>query len=84
MNGYGLYDMSGNVWERVSDWYDNSFYESSPVNNPQGPSAGTVRGKRGGGFYNVSKRDLRTSNRYFVNPSEIHEGLGFRCARTLR
>jgi serine/threonine-protein kinase len=50
-NGYWLYDMAGNVWEWVSDWYGFRYYASSPLENPQGPSGSLQRVLRGGSFY---------------------------------
>jgi len=78
-NGFGLYDMQGNVWELINDWYGNSYYSVSPYDNPKGPDSGFImpdgkpyRGMRGGNWYNglvtngINDGHSRVSNR---NPS---------------
>jgi len=80
-NGYGLHDMSGNVWEWVNDWYGSNYYSTSPSVNPQGPSSGTYRVLRGGsGAYNSN--DCRASRRLSDNPGDSYSAFGFRVART--
>ena len=86
-NGYGLYDTVGNVWEWVNDWYDGSYYSSSPAQDPQGPSSGQYRVLRGGSWEDQAgyPYDLRVANRNGFAYSEAYDVyydyLGFRCAK---
>jgi sulfatase modifying factor 1 len=79
-NGYGLYDMTGNVWEWCWDFYDSSYYASSPLSDPRGSASGAERVLRGGG-YSTFANSSRISRRGLSVP-DYNGLLGFRCARS--
>jgi formylglycine-generating enzyme required for sulfatase activity len=78
-NGFGLYDILGNVSEWVNDWYDQNYYQNSPSQDPQGPASGQLRVLRGGSWYN-SPDVVRVSIRDRGNPAVGSSSVGFRCA----
>ena len=75
---FGIYDLSGNVWEWVGDWYAESFRRDD-VRNPRGPEKGTGKVMRGGGWYDPADR-VTATKRMHADPAQRDLEVGFRCA----
>jgi formylglycine-generating enzyme required for sulfatase activity len=79
-NAYQVYDLVGNVWEWVSDWYAPDYYARAQYLNPTGPDLGRLRVIRGGSWVNDDVRMLRVSHRHKVPPDTYAYSIGFRVA----
>ncbi|HEX9971249.1 MAG TPA: SUMF1/EgtB/PvdO family nonheme iron enzyme [bacterium] len=79
-NPFGLFDMSGNVWEWCQDWFDENYYQTSPAKNPTGPETGTARLLRGGSWL-FDVRGCRSSSRLRYDPVFWYDYLGFRVVQ---
>jgi formylglycine-generating enzyme required for sulfatase activity len=77
-NGFGLFDVLGNAWEWVNDWYDGTYYSKSPNLDPTGPDNGTMHVLRGGSWMNTANL-LRVSDRGRSNADLRFNYFGIRC-----
>jgi len=78
-NAWGLYDMFGNVWERVEDFYDKNYYANSSAADPSGPKTADLKGNRGGGWFSNPRKDW-FSFRGWGSSDNRDPVLGFRVA----
>ena len=82
-NGFGLFDIHGNVYEWCSDWYLEDYYTKSPVNDPVGPSTGSICVVRGGSRFNARIRDFPSAARNATDRTQRLSHVGFRIAQTI-
>ena len=80
---YGANDMLGNVFQWVADWYDENYYPKMPTSDPLGPTQGTQRVVRGGGWFS-NQSLLHTAWRRSKGVEETSDTTGFRCARDVQ
>lgn len=82
---YSAFDMGGNVWEWVADWYDSDYYQSQTTltENPTGPDNGSNRVLRGGAWYDYIFY-VRAAYRFNIAPSDDDDLVGFRCVQAVQ
>jgi len=78
---YGVYQMAGNAYEWVQDWYGSNYYDTSAERNPQGPEEGQFKVLRGGSWSDLPKY-LLTYGRFKLPPETRNSYAGFRCAKS--
>jgi formylglycine-generating enzyme required for sulfatase activity len=79
-NAFGLFDVTGNAWEWVADWYQPDYYKRSPAVDPPGPPSGAMRIVRGGAWLDPDPNVLDLSHRHEVPADTYSYSIGFRIA----
>ena len=83
LSPYGLLQMSGNVRQWMSDWYQRTYYSISPYKDPQGPESGEYKSLRGGAF-DDDFQEVETTYRAYHEPTSAGQERGFRCVQSAK